>query len=81
MSSAVNGSEAKRARTEDAPALETIQAEVHQGLATVVLHRPKKLNALTIDMIRQLSALLRQWQVILALTVVACVSRWCAAAW
>ncbi len=39
-----------------------VVAEVHGRLACITLNRPKALNALSLDMVRQLTRVLRQWQ-------------------
>lgn len=39
-----------------------VLVEFRGGLAVITLNRPSALNALTIDMIREISSLLRQWE-------------------
>ena len=39
-----------------------VVAEVHGRLACITLNRPKALNALSLDMVRTLTLVLRQWQ-------------------
>ena len=51
-----------RVSPQPARLLSSVETRLKGGLATVTLNRPKALNALNLDMIRQLEPLLRGWE-------------------